>query len=65
MPPFTAILGLIFMIGLWGYYSLAAYGDELGLYWENYETSVYTFIQVLTLDDWCARLLIILRKVGD
>lgn len=65
MPPFTAILGLIFMMGLWGFHSLQSYGDELGLYWENYETSVYTFIQVLTLDDWAARLLDILHKKGD
>ncbi|KRX03096.1 hypothetical protein PPERSA_10177 [Pseudocohnilembus persalinus] len=64
LPPLTAIMGFICIIGIWGAYYLNKVGDHFGFYWQDFRTSFYTFVQVLTLDDWCAKLLKMLNKEG-
>ncbi|EAS04063.1 cation channel family transporter (macronuclear) [Tetrahymena thermophila SB210] len=53
LPAFLGIISIIFLLALWA----LNYLKQVENYWTDFVTSVYTFVQILTLDDWAARLI--------
>ncbi len=53
LPAFLGIISIIFLLALWAQSILKNVED----FWLDFNTSVYTFVQILTLDDWAAKII--------
>ncbi len=58
-PPFIAIVALLYIWALFSFQHL-----NWSIYWSSVNGSLYSWVQVLTLDDWSARLLPLLTRAG-
>ena len=58
ITPFLGIMVIILMLSMWSISTLSSIED----FWVDVDHAIYTFIQILTLDDWCARLLKVLLE---
>lgn len=52
LPAFLGIISIIYMLSLWS----LVYLKNVESFWSDFNTSIYTFVQILTLDDWAARI---------
>lgn len=52
VPAFLGIISAIFALAIFA----LSYLSHVENFWTDFATSVYTFVQILTLDDWAAKI---------
>lgn len=56
LPAFLGIVSIIFLLAMWAMSILSGVEN----FWTDFNTSIYTFVQILTLDDWAAKIIKVL-----